>query len=117
VGGAIRAGANSAGAELAEFVRRGWLEEDAAAEKPGWQHSGFGAYLGPATQDREALLRAARYSARPAGVRRGEGYAGCLAVSARSAVFASSLPANPGVRAIQSPRLPLAVTPWIIPGR
>ena len=49
---------------LAEFVRRGWLEEDAAAAMLAWPHSGFGAYLGPAIAERAALLRVARYSAR-----------------------------------------------------
>jgi hypothetical protein len=49
---------------LAEFVRRGWLEEDAAAGMLGGPHSGFGAYLGPRIEDREGLLRVARYSAR-----------------------------------------------------
>jgi hypothetical protein len=49
---------------LAEFVRRGWLEMEAAAAMMSWPHSGFGAYLGPAIHDREALLRVARYSAR-----------------------------------------------------
>ena len=49
---------------LAEFVRRGWLEEDAAVGMLGWPHSGFGAYLGPRLEEREGLLRVARYSAR-----------------------------------------------------
>jgi hypothetical protein len=49
---------------LVEFVRRGWLEEDEAAGMLGWPHSGFGAYLGPAIEEREGLLRVARYSAR-----------------------------------------------------
>jgi hypothetical protein len=49
---------------LAEFVRRGRLEEDAARAMLGWPHSGFGAYLGPAIEEREGLLRVARYSAR-----------------------------------------------------
>ena len=47
-----------------EFVRRGWLEEDEAAGMLAWPHSGFGAYLGPRIEDREGLLRVARYSAR-----------------------------------------------------
>lgn len=29
-----------------------------------WPHSGFGAYLGPRIEEREGLLRVARYSAR-----------------------------------------------------
>ena len=49
---------------LAEFVRRGWLEEDAAAGMLGWPHSGFGAYLGPPIEEREGVLRVARSSAR-----------------------------------------------------
>jgi hypothetical protein len=49
---------------LAEFVRRGWLEEDAATGMLGWPHSGFGAYLGPRIGEREGLLRVARYGAR-----------------------------------------------------
>jgi hypothetical protein len=49
---------------LAEFVRRGWLEGDAAAGMLAWPHSGFGAYLGPRITEREGLLRVARYSAR-----------------------------------------------------
>jgi hypothetical protein len=49
---------------LVEFVRRGWLEEDEAARMLGWPHSGFGAYLGPAIEEREGLLRVARDSAR-----------------------------------------------------
>ena len=51
-------------AVLAEFVRRGWLEEDAAAGMLAWPHSGFGAYLGPRIAEREGVLRVARYSAR-----------------------------------------------------
>ncbi len=51
-------------AVLAEFVRRGWLEEDAAAGMLAWPHSGFGAYLGPRIEERAGLLRVARYSAR-----------------------------------------------------
>jgi hypothetical protein len=49
---------------LAEFVRRGWLEENEAAAMLGWPHSGFGAHVGPRIEDREGLLRVARYSAR-----------------------------------------------------
>jgi hypothetical protein len=49
---------------LAEFVRREWLEEEAVAGMLAWPHSGFGAYLGPRIEEREALLRVARYSAR-----------------------------------------------------
>jgi hypothetical protein len=49
---------------LAEFVRRDWLEEDAAAGMLAWPHSGFGAYLGPRIEEREGQLRVARYSAR-----------------------------------------------------
>jgi len=49
---------------LAECVRQGWLEEEAAAGMLGWAHSGFGAYLGPPIRDRAGLLRVARYSAR-----------------------------------------------------
>ena len=51
-------------AVLAEFVRRGWLEEDAAAGMLSWPHSGFGAYVGPRIEEREGLLRVARYAAR-----------------------------------------------------
>jgi len=51
-------------AVLAEFVHRGWFEEDEAAAMLGWPHSGFGAYLGPVIEEREGLLRVARYSAR-----------------------------------------------------
>ena len=51
-------------AVLAEFVRRGWLEEDEAVGMLGWPHSGFGAYVGPRIEDREGVLRVARYSAR-----------------------------------------------------
>ena len=40
-------------AVLAAFMRRGWLEEDAAAGMPAWPHSGFGAYLGPPIEERE----------------------------------------------------------------
>ena len=49
---------------LAEFVRRGWLEKDAAASMLAWPHSGFGAYVGPSIEEREGVLRVARYSAR-----------------------------------------------------
>jgi hypothetical protein len=49
---------------LAEFVRRGWFEEDEAAAMLGWPHSGFGAYVGPRIEEREGQLRVARYSAR-----------------------------------------------------
>jgi hypothetical protein len=51
-------------AVLGEFVRRGWLEEEAAAGMMSWPHSGFGAYLGPRIEEREGLLRVARYAAR-----------------------------------------------------
>ena len=51
-------------AVLGEFVRRGWLEEDAAAGMMSWPHSGFGAYVGPRIEEREGLLRVARYRAR-----------------------------------------------------
>ena len=37
---------------LAEFVRRGWLEEEAATGMLAWPHSGFGAYLGPRIVER-----------------------------------------------------------------
>jgi hypothetical protein len=49
---------------LAEFVRRGWFETDEAAAMLAWRHSGFGAYVGPRIEEREGLLRVARYSAR-----------------------------------------------------
>jgi len=49
---------------LAAFVRRGWLEEDVAAGMLAWPHSGFGTYLGARIEEREGLLRVARYSAR-----------------------------------------------------
>ncbi len=49
---------------LAWFVRQGWLEEDEAAAMLAWPHSGFGAYVGPRIEEREGLLRVARYSAR-----------------------------------------------------
>jgi hypothetical protein len=45
-------------------VRQGWLEEDEAAGMRAWPHSGLGAYVGPRIEDREGLLRVARYSAR-----------------------------------------------------
>ncbi len=53
-------------AVLAAFVRAGWLEEEAATAMLGWPHSGFGAHVGPAIagEDREGLLRVARYGAR-----------------------------------------------------
>jgi hypothetical protein len=51
---------------LAELVRRGWLEEDAAAAMLTWPHSGFGAYLGPSIADRAGVLRVARHAARAA---------------------------------------------------
>ena len=51
-------------AVLAEFVRRGWLEENEAVGMIAWPHSGFGAYVGPRIEDHEGLLRVARYSAR-----------------------------------------------------
>ena len=51
-------------AVLAEFVRHGWLEEDEAVDMLAWPHSGFGAYIGPRIEDREGVLRVARYSAR-----------------------------------------------------
>jgi len=50
-------------AVLGEFVRQGWLEEDAAAAMMSWPHSGFGAYLGPCIEEREGLLRVPRHSA------------------------------------------------------
>ena len=50
-------------AVLGEFVRHGWLEEDAAAGMLAWPHSGFGAYSGPRIEERAGLLRVARYSA------------------------------------------------------
>ncbi len=49
---------------LGEFVRHGWLEEDAATGIMSWPQSGFGAYLGPRVEEREGLLRVARYSTR-----------------------------------------------------
>jgi hypothetical protein len=51
-------------AVLGEFVRPGWLKEDAAAGMLAWPHSGFGAYIGPRSEEREGLLRVARSSAR-----------------------------------------------------
>lgn len=45
-------------------MRQGWLEEDEAAGMLAWPHSGFGAYLGPRIEQREGVLRVARYSAR-----------------------------------------------------
>ena len=52
-------------AVLAWFVDQGWLDEDAAQAMLAWPHSGFGTHLGPAIpgDDREGLLRVARYSA------------------------------------------------------
>ncbi len=49
---------------LAWFGRQGWLDEDGAAGMLSWPHSGFGAYLGPSIEEREGVLRVARYSAR-----------------------------------------------------
>jgi len=49
---------------LAWFVRQGWLEEDDVVAMLTWPHSGFGAYVGPSIEDREGVLRVARYSAR-----------------------------------------------------
>jgi len=51
-------------AVLAWFVCQGWLEAEGAAGMLSWPHSGFGAYLGPGIEDREGLLRVARYGAR-----------------------------------------------------
>jgi len=53
-------------AVLAWFVASEWLGHDAAAGMLAWPHSGFGVHVGPAIagDDREALLRVARYSAR-----------------------------------------------------
>jgi hypothetical protein len=53
-------------AVLAAFVREGWLGEEAASGMLAWPHSGFGAHVGPriAGEDRESLLRVARYAAR-----------------------------------------------------
>ena len=48
----------------AEFVGRGGLGADEAAGMLAWPHSGFGAYIGPRIEDREGVLRVARYSAR-----------------------------------------------------
>ena len=49
---------------LAEYIRRGWLEKEAATGMMSWPHSGFGADLGPRLEEREGLLRVARDSAR-----------------------------------------------------
>jgi hypothetical protein len=53
-------------AVLQWFVAQEWLEEEAAQAMLGWPHSGFGAHVGPriAADDREGLLRVARYAAR-----------------------------------------------------
>ena len=53
-------------AVLAWFVEAEWLDPDAAAGMLAWPHSGFGVHVGPAIagDDRDALLRVARYSAR-----------------------------------------------------
>ena len=53
-------------AVLAWFVDHGWLEQDAAQAMLAWPHSGFGAHIGPPItgDDRDGLLRVARYSAR-----------------------------------------------------
>jgi len=51
-------------AVLAEFVRRAWLEEAAAAATLAWSHSGFDAYLGSRIVERAGQLRVARYAAR-----------------------------------------------------
>jgi hypothetical protein len=53
-------------AVLSWFVAAGWLEEEAATAMLAWPHSGFGAHVGPAIagEDREGLLRVARYGAR-----------------------------------------------------
>ena len=53
-------------AVLGWFVEQEWLEEDAAQAMLTGPHSGFGAHLGPriAADDREGLLRVARYAAR-----------------------------------------------------
>jgi hypothetical protein len=53
-------------AVLQWFVAQEWLEEDAAETMLSWPHSGFGAHVGPriAADDREGLLRVARYAAR-----------------------------------------------------
>ena len=53
-------------AVLTGFVDHGWLEQDAAQAMLAWPHSGFGAHIGPPItgDDRDGLLRVARYSAR-----------------------------------------------------
>jgi hypothetical protein len=53
-------------AVLGWFVAQEWLEEEVAQAMLGWPHSGFGAHVGPrlAAEDREGLLRVARYAAR-----------------------------------------------------
>ena len=53
-------------AVLAWFVAAEWLDEAAAAGMLAWPDSGFGVHIGPAIagEDRNALLRVARYSAR-----------------------------------------------------
>ena len=53
-------------AVLAWFVEAEWLDHDAAAGMLAWPHSGFGVHVGPAIagEDRDTLLRVARYSAR-----------------------------------------------------
>ena len=53
-------------AVLAAFVDHGWLDQDDAAAMLAWPHSGFGAHIGPPihADDRDGLLRVARYSAR-----------------------------------------------------
>jgi hypothetical protein len=53
-------------AVLRWFVAEEWLEEEAAQAMLAWPHAGFGAHLGPriAAEDREGLLRVARYAAR-----------------------------------------------------
>ena len=53
-------------AVLAWFVEADWLDHDAAAGMLAWPHSGFGVHVGSAIagEDRDALLRVARYSAR-----------------------------------------------------
>src|SRR3970040_626619 len=53
----------------AAFVRPGGREEDAADGMRAWPHSGFGAYLGPRIEEREGVLRVARYSALSPGGR------------------------------------------------
>ena len=49
---------------LAWFLRQVWLEAEGAAGMLAWPHSGFAAYLGPRIEDREGLLRVARYCTR-----------------------------------------------------